>query len=552
MCFFGGGCGSDEYCCPWLFFGTIGNCGACCADPQCLSQNRHQPPAGEFGNPLCIDNKCQAFANGEFSQIPEEGYPLWIPSETLDQSHEFHKIVLPREVYSQVDPKPIMEQVWYFDFNDQDSSFEKEKIKYNGTHLEIPSYEAIHAGYSRSYNHFDEHETGIVTLISGDNTYSIVADYPRAAFVEKYHTLTYSGIKDTSRGDYMKTKSDEGMKKPFNRKKWFQRSFFQVTYLLLVDVYSQLEAGIDHAIAWQVRRYVNSYPKTDIGKVSPKTSSSWASHSEQAQEAIKNAKDPNFVREFNKSEQHCKHFEDMQGVMEHTDTTVTYPLGQPITVFSGEMVNSPIYYLGLAAGHATFHYDEDKNVLQIFCQTFSHSRQYSDVKFPGPYPSGVHVSPVSEGPDYAVDADKDGRTDGMLLLDQPKGMGPFSRRIPADFTLWSRPRDEVCDSKWEDSSFWTDIDIAEAELGANSIFEYLLQAKHVLKGVIGGMPCANVWMRSDYGRGTNAFGINEIGVWIHALGEIPDHKTKEMGLAKFWDSWECFYRNKDPALCSED
>merc|ERR1719491_285331 len=552
-CFSDGNCESSV-CAPISFFGTVGKCVTCRTRIDCVTKLKlGQPPAGEFGADLCVDNKCQAYANGESTQIPNSGYPVWAPSETIDNAKVFRKYNMPRTVYSN-ESTPVFEHVWYIDFNDQDLSFNKDDVNYNGTHIEIPNSAMIHAGYSKSYHMYDEHETGISTLVTFENPYSLVADYPKLSFTEKLHTLTYDGKKDTARGDYIKPLSEEGMKEKWSMRKWLKRAVPKFAAVILRDtITSQIESGIDKAIAWQIRRYTKSYPKDDTGKLNPTSLSGWASHAEKAKQAINFAKDVDFKREFKKSEQHCKHFEETEGLAV-TDTHSIFPLGRPITVFSGEVVHSPVYYLGFVVGYANVHYDENKNVLQIYYQGYSVSRQYSDVKFPGPYPSGLYVSSVGEGSEYDVDPDTDGRSDLFVKFEQPKddrSMGiPFlSPKEEADFTLWSRPRAETCNPAVENDAFWEEIDLTKKD---DSTYDAIVQTSHTLKGVVSGMPCANIWMRSDYGRGTHSFGLLEIAVWGHFLGEVPDNETQPLALAKWWDSWECFYHNKDQALCAED
>lgn len=552
-------CFSDEQCesnvcCPNVFLpsalGEIGRCVTCCTSRDCTPRIE-QPPAGEWGKPFCIDDKCEAYKNGISSQIPKDGYPIWLPSETLDDAKGFHKLNMPRIVHSDT-PKPLFEQVWYFDFNNQDPSFNKDEIVYNGTHINIPTWSMMHAGYSRSFHSYNEHETGIVTLSMGPNEVSLVTDYPKSIWVEKYHTLTYDGKKDTARGDYIKLLSDEGMKKKWSKRSWLKRVVPQTIAMAVRLVpFFEIEAGIDKALTWQIRRYTNSYATEEIGTLNPSSSSSWASHSEKAKTAIDLAADVNFEREFKKSEQHCKHIEEGNGV-DANDNYITLPLGRPVTTMSGESVQSPVYYLGVIAGHMTAYYDKDKNVLQLFYQGYSQSRQYADVKFPGPYPSGIYVSPVAEGSDYAVDPDRDGRTDKFLKLEQPPD--DTTQRLPfwtpdVEFTIWRRHRSETCDSAAENDSFWEKIDLWKA---FDNIYDLLLQSKRLMKGTVAGMPCANNWMRNDYGRGTNGVGILEIATWIHLLTEVQDDRTKEIGTADWWDSWECFYHKKDPALCKEE
>jgi len=548
-------CGSN-FCCPKFLSGTFGSCQTCCQDSHCMSEIE-QPPAGEYGKPFCLDNEsgeneCRA-SDEERDSIPKEGYTVWNPSETIDNSHEFQKYEMPRTLYSDVPATPAFELLWYIDFNEQDPSlFNKDDVRVNETHVMIPKGKPIHAGYSKSYHMYDEHETGIVTLITLDNVYSMVADYPKLAFVEKYHTLTYNGKKDTARGDFMNQMSEKQMEQesPWTRldlARWLKNAFLITKKAFgTFAINAQMDSGLDRALSWQIRRYVNSYPKEDIGALNPSSSSSWASHTEKAKQAYNLAKDDNFKREYAKSEQHCKHFEQMDGIGD-TPTHSVFPLGRPITTFSGEMVTSPVYYLGVVAGHVTFDYDKS-GVLQILYQGYSVSRQYMDIKFPGPYDNGLYVSPVAEGIDYVVDPDTDGRSNVHLSTEQHEDTGTNPEE-EADFSMWARPRSETCDPLFENGDFWEQIDLQKGE---NSEYHDLSQKVKLLKAVVGGMPCANIWMRADYGRASHGFGSAESGVWAHFLTEITDTRTKEFGLAKWWDSWECFYRNKEQALCAKD
>jgi hypothetical protein len=542
-------CGSN-ICCPTTLLGTLGKCQACCANSDCMSKIE-QPPAGEYGKPFCLENECRASPEGGGFPIPKKGYTVWNPSETIDNSHEFQNYEMPRTLYSDVPATPAFEHLWYIDFNEQDPSlFNKNEVYVNETHVMIPKGMPMHAGYSKSYHMYDEHETGVVTLITLENDYSMVADYPKLSFVEKYHTLTYDGKKDTTRGDFFNQMAETQMDYiPWTKSNllgWAYKAFLITKAVFATNtIDAQVEAGVDRALTWQIRRYVNSYPKADTGSLNPSSSGSWASHTEKAKQAYKLAKDDNFKREYVKSEQHCKHFEQTDGIGE-TPTHSIFPLGRPITTYSGEMVTSPVYYLGFIVGHVTFDYDKS-GVLQILYQGYSVSRQYMDVKFPGPYDNGLYVSPVAKGIDYVVDPDTDGRTNVFLKADQPEDIGTDPEE--AEYTLWARPRSETCDPIFEDGDFWEKIDLKKGE---SSIWSGLVNTVDVLQGVVGGMPCANIWMRADYGRGSHGFGTAESGVWGHFLTEVTDKKTKKFGLAKFWDSWECFYRNKEQALCAKD
>jgi hypothetical protein len=535
-------CRDDEVCCR-------SGCKSCCNDRDCVEKIIDYPPPGEFGEAMCVNSQCQSYKNGESSQIPADGvYPVWLASETSDEPNKFRELKIPRRVYE--DGGPLMEQVWRIDFEDQETSFEQNKVVYNETHITIPSYESLHVAYSRSYNHLNEHETGVLAMIMIDNAYSVVADRPKLAFVEKYHTLTFNGTKETRRADHIKEIAEQQLKEQpeFDEVKWFSRAFSQATQALLLSLIPrQLEAGLDKALAWQIRRYADSYPESKLGTVNPSTSDSWKRHSMNAKQAIKHARDPNFEREYLKSETHCKHFEELDGLegVSFTEDSVTFPMGRPITGYTGEMVMSPVYYLGFGVGHITLHYDPETSVLEMFFQTFSHSRQHSDVEFPGPDPekgNALYVSPVAEGDEYKVDPKRDGRTDKRFSANVPGRSEYIPISGKPDFTLWARPTEEVCnknyigDGKW--SNFWETINGAVMDYG--DAFDMIGQPIALIKGVVGGMPCAGTYMRTDYGG--NGFEVEEIGVFFHSLVEIPSGQTENMLLGTFWDGWECFYR----------
>lgn len=551
-------CGPEKVCCPWTNgyispIGLFGTCQTCCSAFDCI-ERVEQPPAGEFGATVCLNNdQCVVYADGaESSKIPPEGYPVYVPSETIDNSKKYRKYVMPRKVFSDLPGEPVMESSWYFDFNEQDESFNKDSIVSNGTHITIPSHQKMHAGYSKKYLPFSEEETGIVTLIMADNVYSVVAQYPKLSFVEKYHTLTFQGDKDAARGEYVEKVSAQQIKDEpkFSLSEWLLHAYATTLALLRRStISSQVDAGVDLALSWQIRQYVDSFPEEDAGSLNP-SSPGWSSHSAKAQNAIKLAKDMTFVREHVKSEQHCKHLEVGRGpyTVSHTRDTVTFPLGRPITIFSGEMVLAPSHYLGVNVGHLTADYDEDNGVLQLYLQGFSTSRQYHDAKFPGPPGfAGLYLSPVAEGSDYVVDPEKDSRGDTHVKAPPDHFFkSEFIRSDTPDLTLWRRPLADRCENKTLNAAFWEEIDITKND---NSIYDRLSQQVATAKGIVRGMACSSSWMKADYGEGTHGFDAGEVGVWAHSLGEIRDDHTKEMTLAPWWDEWECFYQDLDLTSC---
>ena len=541
----------ENHCCPKLLFGYTGICSACCFHGDCAG-TFPQPPAGEFGTPFCgEEGTCISHPNEE--SIPEEGYPVWLPSETIDNAKEFRRLDIPRHVVPGTDP--VFDQVWYFDFSEQeDIGVSMDDVIYTKDSISIPLWAMMHAGYSKAYATFDEEETGIVTLVTGNNEASLVTNYPKTTFVEKYHTLTFDGKKDTARAEFMKKKAEEGLKEgPWDADSWVHRSTNQFTALgLRGTITAQVEAGIDQAVVWQARRFANSFPESARGSLNPSTVPRWGEHAKKARRALELAKDPNFEREYLKSEQHCKHFEEGNGV-DYTQTHATFPLGRPVVTSSGEMVNAPTHYLGFVGGVIIADFDEETKVLQIYYQGHTVSRQYADVAFPGPNgvgSSALFVSAVTDGADYYVDPKKDGRTNEYLTLEQPRddlSMVLSFSEVQRDYTLWARPRSDTCADGIDEADFWTEMDLAP---GAESIWQTLSGTATLSKGVVKGMPCADVWMRSDAGAGTHGFDTNEMGVWGHFLMEVPDETTRTLGLARWWDNWECFYQKKDTAECA--
>ena len=189
--------------------------------------------------------------------------------------------------------------------------------------------------------------------------------------------------------------------------------------------------------------------------------------------------------------------------MSYTKDTITFPLGRPITDFSGEMVNSPVHYFGLGVGYITLEYDPNTQILEIFYQTFAYARQHSDVAFPGPYPNGLYVTPVSDGDDYAVSLTRDGRTDGYF-----RSLAPPDNAFggEADFTLWARQTEDFCDQNL----------LPDLNKNDGNVFDYGSEAENQQQQQISmssvlSMPCATTYMRTNYGGGTN-FDVQDFGV----------------------------------------
>lgn len=389
--------------------------------------------------------------------------------------------------------------LWYFDLKDQPeqppddeglSHSVLEGVIYNGTHIQIPMYKQMVAGYSRKYKPYDEEETGIVTAAYLPNEVSVITDKPKAGMTEKYHTLTYSPEDQysTDRGEYMRAQNEEFMATPTGESFDVHQFAGRLDALSIVwgatgIISGYVEAGIDKAHLWQLRRYAAA---VDEGKAKESPSSPvWRHHTDLAKQAIDLAKDSDFMsdRRVKKSENHCKHFEDGTGVS-YTDTHVTIPLNTPITTLSGEMVYSPMYYLGLNSGYNVVHYDEENQVLQMFYQVFDQARQYSDVEHQddNKNPSGLWLSRVAEGDEYEV-SEVDGRSDIYLDLVKPefKLVNAILDALDLDpayvDSVFARPMADTCLDKYVEGDtwkqLWEEIDLSDE---GDEVYKKLLDA----------------------------------------------------------------------------
>lgn len=559
----GGRCrkGDDARCesghCCWNERIHSGRCSVCCTNTDCTNDMPQPPEPGYFGTPFCLKSyTCSAFKDGDASQIPSTGYPIWIPT---DDDKDFKKLVIPRTVVDR-QGGPVSEQVWYFDLKEQPDTSVLDDIEYNGTHIRIPLYKQMLAGYSRTYTMYDEHETGIVTATYLPNEVSVITDKPKAGMIEKYHTLTYEGEYSTARGEYMRKRNEaELAEEPeFNLGNFAGRmDMLAIIWGITAIISAYVEAGVDKALLWQLRRYAaQDHSNSHMNPDSP----SWAHHTRLAKAAITLSKDASFLtnRPHKKSENHCKHFEDGTGV-DVGDTHITIPLDRPITTLSGEMVYSPMYYLGLSAGINIVHYDDENKVLQMFYQSFQQSRQYSDVEHQTDQqnPSGLWMSRVSSGEEFDIDPALDGRSDILIDLEKPsfvgddilKALGTLFKLTP-DYSVFARPMADTCDRNYVDSEKWEEMweNIRLTGEGDNA-YHSLMLSKDLIGVSNRGVACGGIYMRNDYGNSTHGFGVNEFGVWNHLLLEVSQGHTKEMATADWWDEWECFYTGTDPSVC---
>ena len=399
-----------------------------------------QPPApGTYGTPFCRkeDRTCSAFKNGHFSQISaSSGYPVWAP---INDETDLAQVDMPRTVVEGTDP--VMEQVWYFDLTDQPVENVASRVGSNGTHVWVPLHTQILAGYSRTYHMYEEHETGIITSVFLPNSVSIVTDQPKAGMAEKVHALTYTSEYSTARGQAVRARNQAILQQSNNGgdddDNKFDLAAFATRWDALAVIWgtlgiinAQLEAGMDKAHLWQIRRYVND--TTVQVPRSPTQTEGWKQHRQLAREVLALAHNATFLetRTIQKSENHCRHFEQPDPIaaagngrgVDYNDTHIFFPLDTPLTMLSGEMTFSPMYYLGLNGGYTTVQFHPETQVLELYYRAHQQSRSYTDPQLStdNTKPSGLWLSRLAAPPEYDVDATVEGRSDQYLSLDKPQ------------------------------------------------------------------------------------------------------------------------------------
>ena len=309
---------------------------------------------------------------------------------------------------------------------------------------------------------------------------------------------------------------------------------------------------------WQIRRY-SADPDVQH-TLDPDTTPGWVHHGKLAQKAIALSKDATFMetRPIRKSENHCRHFESGTGVG-YTDTHIILSVDKPLTMVSGEMAFSPMYYLGLNGGYTTVHFDQATQVLQFYYRAYQQFRGYTDVEHQtdNTKSSGIWLSRLASGDDYAVAKEVDGRSDQLLSLDKPEfkldALFDFLGHvldIEEDTTVFARPIDDTCDRTYVESEDWEQKweDIRLAGPGDSDLKALMLSGTTIAVSNRGA-PCGGTYLRNDYGNDTHYFGFNEFGVWNHMLLEVDQGNTRVISTADWWDEWECFYTGKDPSLC---
>ena len=321
-------------------------------------------------------------------------------------------------------------------------------------------------------------------------------------------------------------------------------------------IFMQLEAGIDKAHLWQIRRY-SADPNVLPPK--PETTEGWIHHRQLAQKAIALSKNATFMesRSIRKSENHCRHFENGTGVG-FDNTHIILPVDKPLTMLSGEMAFSPMFYLGLNGGYTTVHYDEDARILQFYYRGHQQFRSYTDVEHQtdNTKSSGIWLSRMVIDDDYyAVSPNMDGRSDQLMSRNKPL-LGALSASlglvsgIQEDTSVFARPMSDTCNSTYVESGNWEEKWEAIRLPGSGeSDFRALLLGADLIDVSNRAAPCGGTYLRNDYGNDTHYYGYNEFGVWNHMLLELTQGHTRDMSTADWWDEWECFYAGKDLSLC---
>mmetsp|Transcript_9345 Transcript_9345/g.14410 ORF Transcript_9345/g.14410 Transcript_9345/m.14410 type:complete len:573 (+) Transcript_9345:13-1731(+) len=518
-------------------FWTVGVCSDCNTDNDCEGKGISRP--GELPMAFCHKQKgnsniCLPWKRGK--PIGDEGYPVHLPGNGAVWVRRYL-----HEAQNSLEYEPAMSQIWRFDLNNQP---EGTLIDVNATHVKIPLYAEILAGYSRIYHALDEEkETGVVTALFLRNPYSVITSKGHSAMLEKYHTLTYDGKLPTPKADRVEKELAERTEKQQrtavkHRKARTLAMMSSIIPSKIVD--SLIESGQDKVHWEKVRAYVKERRKE--GKLTNDSDRLWLSshRSNEAKEAVEvHAKTTSSL----KSENHCKHFEDGYGIG-LTKSHIEIPLNSPWVTVSGEMNYSPNYYMGLNNGIKIAKYDPETHALEFHYQAFQQWRHYADQTSNSVAngPSGLFIAPIS--PDFPV-AREDGRSD-QYYQDKPKWyMDVLAnyRNIPVDYSLYDR--DATCDEKTRErlADKWTDAKLEEAQVeDTDNVFEDLLDLHSLVTVVIDGATCPSALMRSDYGQNSTGMEILEFITWAHLILEADPEVTEDLATAQFWDDWDKFYK----------
>lgn len=530
-------CSSGHCIKAWHTFWTTGVCHECTNDDDCDGRGISRP--GELPAAFCYKQKgdlniCSPWQRGK--PVGEEGYPIHLPGSDPAWVRRFR-----HEGRSNIDYEPAMSQVWRFDLSNQPGGA---LVEINVTHVRIPLYTELLAGYSRTYHALnDEHETGIVTALFLHNPYSVVTSRGHSAMLEKYHTLTYDGELPTPKADRIKRELASRSVKDGKRaeEQYERRSLEMISSVIPTKVIDSLiEAGQDQVHWESVRSYANQRKKK--GLVTNMDDRLWLPihRSVEAKEATEvHAKSKPSM----KSENHCKHFEDGYGIA-LTETHIEIPLYSPWITVSGEMNFSPNYYMGLNNGINIARYDANANALEFHYQAYQQWRHYVEPSSDAnpSSPSGLFLAPIS--PDYPV-ASVDGRSDQYYKAESSWYSGILANymNIPTDYSLYDRSA--TCNERTREelSDKWDDAKLEQAQVqDTDNVFEDLLDLHSLVTVAVDGASCASTFMRADYGPNSTGLEVLEFTAWVHLILEADPDVTEFLASATFWDDWDHFYK----------
>jgi len=401
------------------------------------------------------------------------------------------------------------------------------------------------AGYSRTYHMSNEHETGIVSAVMGLTPYdSMLGPGFKYGLVQKYHTLSFDGVLPTRRVDRIEKEAKERTEEEQRRAMINQEA---KTLILLgiiagTGVASELlEAGIDQIHNAKIKEVVK---RVRDGEISLNIETLLMNRrSEEAQKALEDAKTMRSI----KSENHCVHFEDWDGLI-LTDDYLQMPLETPIFTLSGETVFSPLARFGSNTAINIAKYNVETNSLEFHAQAYAQYHLYTDIDDDSTS-SGLWLAPIQN--DYAADA-TDGRLDSRYAPEYVRSI-PMNLLVtaydalPMDYSLFDRT--DTCTEE-ERSTLEPYYDWITTELDETPIYglDFLSSAAEyvgITYASVKSLTCGSSFMKADDGSNHTGSDWVVFIMWMHFLLEWNEEERLEQTSAVYWDNWISLFEDED-------
>jgi len=515
---FGESCIIDSQCASKRCSGIISrSCVECESNEDCESGGVSK--AGEMTKSFCIDSgRCSEWKRGV--PIGPEGYPIQFPSVT-------------RKVERKVMDNLVGEQVWHIPIDKQPNGT---VIEVTDTHVKIPKHMHIIAAYAQNLEIPKRQESGIVSVLAGDNPLSVVTDRSFFYFAEKYHTLNYDGdwdqtVENNARKD-IEDQGESGRKEAVENRK--RRTALMAVWFKKSSTAEELvEAQQDMILVNQIRDYVTS-EKARQNINAFMQSEGWASLSIIAKQAMIDAKTKTSL----KSELECTHFEKGSGISQ-TNTHVFIPLNQELMTIKGNVQFFPVSSLGVLHGTVAAKYDKDLNTVELYMATTQKGEVNLD-STTNEGPSTFLVSPPYPG---ATVSAIDGRTDeyysSYSYVDAV--LEKAYLQYPQDYTYFEQDVNEACSGsvKQRLSSLAASVKSNTAHFAPDeaSIVDTLKYTADFVPFASEAFHCNIAYLRNDI-RGLNGVDAGAFGVSMHMFLEYDAKNAFDLYTRTIWLHWQ--------------